>query len=68
IFLLSLQIAGEEDITLAILPLFVVGYKQMHEAWMVRALLDTLIARARGRRFEWGELEKEGLDFRKGPF
>jgi len=68
IFLLSLQIAGEEDITLAILPLFVVGYKQMHEAWMVKALLDTFIARAKGKRFEWGELEKEGLGYRAGPF
>ncbi len=64
IFLLSLQIAGEEDISLAILPLFVVGYKQMHEAWMIKALLDTVIARARGKRFEWEELEKEGLSYR----
>ena len=61
IFLLSLQIAGEEDISLAILPLFVVGYKQMHEAWMIKALIDTILARAKGKRFEWGELEKEGL-------
>ncbi len=67
IFLLSLQIAGEEDLSLAILPLFVVGYKQMHEAWMIKALLDTIVARARGERFEWGELEKEGLDYRAGP-
>ena len=39
----------------------------MHEAWMIKALLDVLWARAKGRRFDWGRLEREGLDYRAVP-
>ena len=56
------QIAEEKDISLAFLPLFVVGYKYLHEIWMIKALLDVIFARLTRRKYEWTFIERTGIE------
>ncbi len=61
ITLAAIQIAGEENVSLAAIPLFAVGYKQLHELIMLKSFIDVLYAKLRGRSFEWTFIERKGL-------
>ncbi|MEM2810909.1 MAG: hypothetical protein QW187_03670, partial [Candidatus Korarchaeum sp.] len=64
ITLISLQIAEEKDVSLAVIPLFAIGYKQFHEVLMLKCFLDVLHARLRGRSFGWTFIERKGIEER----
>ncbi|MDW8034970.1 MAG: hypothetical protein RMI85_00760, partial [Candidatus Korarchaeum sp.] len=62
--LITLQIAEERDLSLAVVPLFAIGYKQFHEVLMLKCFLDVLYAKLRGRSFEWTFIERKGIEER----
>lgn len=64
ITLIALQIAGERELSLAVVPLFALGYKQFHEVLMLKCFLDVIYARLRGRSFGWTFVERRGLEER----
>ena len=62
IMYLALQLSGEEELSLIVLPLFALGYKQFHEAIMIKSFLDVVHARLRKKSFEWTFLERKGVE------
>lgn len=60
IALISLQIAEERDVSLAVVPLFAIGCRQFHEVLMLKCSLDVLYARSRS--FGWTFTEREGRE------
>lgn len=62
ITLIALQIAEEKDVSLAVIPLFAIGYKQFHEVLMLECFLDVLYAKLRGKSFGWTFIERKGIE------
>jgi poly-beta-1,6 N-acetyl-D-glucosamine synthase len=60
--LVALQLAGEEDTSLVVLPVFVLGYKQFHEILMLRCLFDVIFAKIRKKQFAWTFIERKGVE------